>query len=40
MEYTYELDEPIMLMDAEEQQRHIEEELEYLNCWDRVLEWL
>ncbi len=39
MEQTNEWDEP-MTMSAEEQQRQIEEELEYLNSWDRVLEWL
>ncbi|MFD1887808.1 hypothetical protein [Paenibacillus wenxiniae] len=39
MEQTTEWDEPIS-MSVEEQQRQIEEELEYLNSWDRVLEWL
>ncbi len=39
MEQTNELDES-MVMSAEEQQRQIDEELEYLNSWDRVLEWL
>ena len=40
MEYTNELVEETMVMSEEEQQRQIEQELDYLNSWDRVLEWL
>ncbi len=40
MEHTNEVGEEMIVMNAEEQQRQIEEELEYLNSWDRVLEWL